>query len=676
MAPTQSDVLDGLDAGSLDWRRQKTLGSAAFREARYPDALKHFGFAIELLPLTETEEMAKLFTNCSTTYFKISELLPEKKPQIEKSLRAALKAVALNPKWWKGHFCAARCLLLQDKKDEALDHMKKVLEMNSDAERDPAIAEILRGLDFFSTRSTAREDLLKDNPVLPLVRFKDSVFLIDAAGSGHFRTLTEALAKHDNKVSFIVAPGVYNLDDGIKLQGSVDVDIVGCPGSDPDDVIVFESNTTGNNTMLFVAKATLTVTNVIFRISSPKAGGNVIRVRQAGKVALSKCEASTWSQNRPTILVMNGSLIADHLTLSNAVNTGVAVMTGGYVKLRQSSIKNSKVLGIWLSGDDAFVEATDCMFSNCGQAVSATSGSKGFKLEKCRVSNSALAKLKCKSSGVAFDCGSATVANCAFVNPGQFAIVGRGSGTMETDHCTIEGCSSVGVGVSGGVEAKVLATKLRRCTAAIAINNNLGKKVTLDHNVIQECVDKVCISEDEDMPNIEGPQHKVAIRAIDFEDGTKKQKTTKAAAAAPPTTVAATTKDSKPAQISDGEKQKIVQDVKNVLNQTKPVDDYFGSSSNKERRCANCQKVEDEKENKFKFCSSCRMACYCTPQCQKMGWKAHKKVCHKLADARKKVEEISTQMDKKRKELAIISDLSDKVGEAEEKAKEQLKAEA
>lgn len=70
------------------------------------------------------------------------------------------------------------------------------------------------------------------------------------------------------------------------------------------------------------------------------------------------------------------------------------------------------------------------------------------------------------------------------------------------------------------------------------------------------------------------------------------------------------------------------------------------------------------------------MACYCTPQCQKMGWKAHKKVCHKLADARKKVEEISSQMDKKRKELAVISDLSEKVGEAEEKAKEQLKSEA
>jgi len=695
---TPHDALDALksdpsfDGAALDWRKQKSLGSTAFRESRLPDALKHFGFAIELLPLTETEEMAKLFTNCSTTYFKISELLPEKRPSIEKSLLMAQKAVALNPKWWKGHFCAARCHMLLDKKDEALAHMKKVLEIHGEAEKDPAIAEILRGLDFFANRSTAQTDLLKNNKVANLVRFKDNLFLIDAGGKGHFRNVPEALEKHNNKVSFIVMPGVYNLDEGFKLQGALDVDIIGCPGEAEDDVIILESNATGNANMIFVAKATLTMTNIEFRLTSSKAGGNAIRVRQAGKVALSNCKASTWSQNRPAILVMNGSLIAEKLVITQALNTGVAVMTGGFVKLRQCEVRNAKIYGVWLSGDEAFLDAQECVFSNCGQAIASTSNSKGFKAEKCKVVNQALTRLKHKCSGVSLDCGSATLNQCDFLAAGAYALIARSNSTVEVNQCNIETCQVVGVGLSGGATATLTGNKIKRCEAGIAIQQNLGAKVVLDRNVIQECVDKIRAAPEDEHPKIEGPQHKIVVRAMNFDDETRKKTTTAAAAAAkktapppPPTDVAggqvssASTPDVRPKQqIPDAQKQKVVEEVKNVLNQTKPVDDYFGggSANNRERRCANCQKKEDEKENKFKFCSSCRMACYCTPQCQKMGWKAHKKVCHKLADARKKVEEISSQMDKKRQELAVISDLSEKVGEAEEKAKEQLKTEA
>merc|ERR1712142_942741 len=243
---------------------------------------------------------------------------------------------------------------------------------------------------------------------------------------------------------------------------------------------------------------------------------------------------------------------------------------------------------------------------------------------------------------------------------------------------------------------KLNGNKIKRCDAAVAIQQNQGAKVVLDRNVIQECVDKVRVLSEEETPLVEGPQHKIVIRAMNFDDDDARKKTAaanKKPSAAESPSVSADVRpkqqqqqqqqqpqQQQQQQIPDEQKQKVVEEVKNVLNQAKPVDDYFGggggASNGKERRCANCQKLEDEKENKFKFCSSCRMACYCTPQCQKMGWKAHKKVCHKLADARKKVEEISGQMDKKRKELAVISDLSEKVGEAEEKAKEQLKTEA
>ena len=49
---------------------------------------------------------------------------------------------------------------------------------------------------------------------------------------------------------------MYNLDEGIKLQGALDVDIVGCPGQGDDEAVVFESNASGNANMIFVAKVT------------------------------------------------------------------------------------------------------------------------------------------------------------------------------------------------------------------------------------------------------------------------------------------------------------------------------------------------------------------------------------------------------------------------------------
>ena len=72
------------------------------------------------------------------------------------------------------------------------------------------------------------------------------------------------------------------------------------------------------------------------------------------------------------------------MTVTHALNTGIAVMTGGYVKLRKCELRNAKIYGLWLSGEDAYLEAQDCVFANCGQAIAATSGSKGFKADKCR----------------------------------------------------------------------------------------------------------------------------------------------------------------------------------------------------------------------------------------------------------------------------------------------------
>merc|ERR1719193_102265 len=125
-------------------------------------------------------------------------------------------------------------------------------------------------------------------------------------------------------------------------------------------------------------------------------------------------------------------------------------MTGGFVKMRKSEVKNAKIYGVWLSGEDAFVEATECVFSNCGQAIAATSGAKGFKADKCKMTNLSLTRLKHKCSGVSLDCGSAHVTQCEFVSPGAYALIARSSCSLELTDCAIETCQVVGVGLGGG----------------------------------------------------------------------------------------------------------------------------------------------------------------------------------------------------------------------------------
>ena len=50
--------------------------------------------------------------------------------------------------------------------------------------------------------------------------------------------------------------------------------------------------------------------------------------------------------------------------------------------------------------------------------------------------------------------------------------------------------------------------------------------------------------------------------------------------------------------------------------------------------CSSCHKIEPPNE-KFKRCSRCKTAKYCSSECQRSHWKKHKKECKRMQDQRK-----------------------------------------
>jgi hypothetical protein len=59
-----------------------------------------------------------------------------------------------------------------------------------------------------------------------------------------------------------------------------------------------------------------------------------------------------------------------------------------------------------------------------------------------------------------------------------------------------------------------------------------------------------------------------------------------------------------------------------------PIEQQAGSSASaSEKKCANCHKAESDPEKPLKPCSKCQSVNYCSRDCQKLGWKQHKKTC-------------------------------------------------
>lgn len=65
--------------------------------------------------------------------------------------------------------------------------------------------------------------------------------------------------------------------------------------------------------------------------------------------------------------------------------------------------------------------------------------------------------------------------------------------------------------------------------------------------------------------------------------------------------------------------------------------------------CYNCQK--EETSVKFKYCSVCRMTCYCSIECQKNDWSDHSELCSSM----KAIREITNDKQKQRENRCLLN---------------------
>jgi hypothetical protein len=74
--------------------------------------------------------------------------------------------------------------------------------------------------------------------------------------------------------------------------------------------------------------------------------------------------------------------------------------------------------------------------------------------------------------------------------------------------------------------------------------------------------------------------------------------------------------------------------VKEQRKQSKGLKKEAKQDSGVRQTCPGCGQVEGEDEvgaGKFKKCTACKTVVYCSKECQKKDWKAHKAVCQLMA---------------------------------------------
>ena len=277
----------------------------------------------------------------------------------------------------------------------------------------------------------------------------------------------------------------------------------------------------------------------------------------------------------------NSTASLKHCIISNTEGIGVEAKDNAkLVELDSCKISNTKRQGLFVYNSAKKAKVTNCLFelNNIGKSINDVA----IQLRNCKAKIADTVIKKQTGGGIVIENGSGKFLKLTIMNCFTAILVQAG--------VSIEACS------------------VSHCKTGIVICKVISDSVVLESNLITECVNEVVRHPNSPRPIVKG-ESKHKIKEVDLSNimlGTFCKAYKKAAS----------TNASKGINIGP------VGDVLGINEERNP---FFTPTSN--LTCEDCGLSEAQIDAKLKKCGRCKIAVYCSKNCQQKSWKTHKQMC-------------------------------------------------
>jgi len=354
----------------------------------------------------------------------------------------------------------------------------------------------------------------------------------------------------------------------------------------------------------------LSIEEKVIKLSTNDCGINCVNSNESS-VTMKQC--SVVSNDSASVFTSSKLYMSkcSSIDCSSAVRmsseTSEAYLTDCYVY-------KAKAMGVDMRRDSKYLEMNRCTVNGCGeQGVSVFNGSKKAKIVNCMFDGNC-SVMSMNEGNVMFEAGMLEVRDSTIRNSkGPGLVFQAGNGIF--DNLLIENSGFAGM-TMGTVTARIANCVVKNANHGIFLHGNkYSGVVTLDNNIFTQC--KMEIFEEDNagqriqFERIGGNKGAQSVASIPHMDRMAGQKLREFCRA----------------------RRKGEMDEETAWQ-------FSG--------CGFCQKsLEDLGLKSFKLCAACKVAQYCSAECQKKAWKLHKPKCkhdRECQDKAKKFQDVESMM--------------------------------
>jgi tetratricopeptide (TPR) repeat protein len=444
-------------------------GNEAFRSKLYQQAVDQYSKLIEI----NNEHDGKSFSSEMHLVFSNRSAAFEKLQDFEAAERDALEAIKLKPEWVKGYARLARARIGCFNAAGALQALEQAR-----ANLAPRDFDGIRDLESEVQSLLAQGVPKRCDPVLlkcwPSVHFKDSVFVVDAEGSGDFVSLCQALVVRENPTTIIVLAGTYTLRGrgmNVKMKrfqiiGDGNVNIAGDIKS--EFPVLFSASNAGTHMYL----ENLKIRFVVDVGQSHESIRHCVEVCSGACATVTRCEmrssgASCVSRGQGSSLVLLGCK-------TFGPGAGPLVANYGFMEAHDCHFSRSKLMGVEVREFGSCLLKHCIMSENSGQGICVYNNGIEAELQDCTIQKCGRINRK---GAVMVSSGKVALHRCSIVNNRGDGIVVQdenGAAHLELNNCKVHGNGGLGLAMYGGSGHIVDNRFQENASLSVSISTNLG----------------------------------------------------------------------------------------------------------------------------------------------------------------------------------------------------------